>query len=179
VSRIGKKAIVVGSAVKFRSDDAKVYIGGQKGELEAIIPKGIRVEFDSGSRNIVVLNNGGGSAMQGLVRALLANMVIGVTSGFERKLEIHGVGYQASVKLGKISLNVGFSKPVELNFPSGVSVNCPDSTHIIVAGCDKQSVGQFAATIRAVRPPEPYKGKGIRYTGEFVRRKAGKAFGAK
>jgi large subunit ribosomal protein L6 len=119
-------------------------------------------------------------ALHGLTRSLIANMVEGVTNGYTRRLEIQGVGYQVQLKKANtVALQVGYANQVVLEAPPGVTVTVPDATHIVIAGADKQAVGQFAATVRKVRPPEPYKGKGIRYEGEIVRRKAGKAFGSK
>ena len=119
-------------------------------------------------------------ALHGLTRSLIANMVEGVTNGYTKKLEIVGVGYQAQLKAANtVALQVGFANQIVLEAPPGVSVVVPDATHITISGADKQAVGQFAAVVRKVRPPEPYKGKGIRYEGEVVRRKAGKAFGSK
>ena len=117
-------------------------------------------------------------AFHGLTRALLQNMVVGVTKGYEKKLEIVGVGYLAAVQGQSLQLRVGFANEVHKVIPQDLDVSCPDQTHIVVKGCDKQMVGQFAAEVRAVRKPEPYKGKGIRYVDEYVRRKAGKAVGA-
>ncbi len=114
-------------------------------------------------------------ALHGLSRALLNNMVVGVSDGFRKELEIHGVGYRASLKGSNIELLVGYSHPVEVEAPEGITFEVPDQTKIVVSGIDKEQVGQVAADIRKVRPPEPYKGKGIRYVGEYVRRKAGKA----
>ena len=115
-------------------------------------------------------------ALHGLTRALVNNMVTGVTEGFSRKLEIHGIGYSAKIQGDKLVMQVGYSHPVEVKIPEGLSVECPDATHMVVTGIDKQAVGQLAADIRSYRKPEPYKGKGIRYEGEVIRRKAGKAF---
>jgi len=118
-------------------------------------------------------------ALHGLTRTLIANMVTGVQEPFVKKLEIQGVGYNATVSNNELALQVGFANTVRLPIPEGVNCVLPDQTHIVVSSCDKQAAGQFAANVRRVRPPEPYKGKGIRYDGEHVRRKAGKAFGAK
>ena len=118
-------------------------------------------------------------ALHGLTRSLVNNMVVGVSQGYVKKLEIQGVGYQAQLKGKQVALQVGFANQIILDPPPGVSVTLPDPTHIIVTGTDKQAVGQFAAELRKARPPEPYKGKGVRYEGEVVRRKAGKAFGSK
>ena len=117
-------------------------------------------------------------AYHGLTRALIQNMVIGVTAGYEKKLEINGVGYGAKVEGAAVVLTLGFSHPVSRPIPEGVTVTCPNQTTIVIEGCDKQSVGEVAASIRRLRPPEPYKGKGIKYSDETIKRKAGKAFGS-
>ncbi len=127
---------------------------------------------------MVVTNRSGtreGKALHGLTRALVANMIEGVTKGYEKKLELQGVGYVCSLKGQTLSLRVGFANEIKKEIPAGLKVECPDQTHINVSGCDKQLVGQFAAAVRAVRKPEPYKGKGIRYVGEQIKLKPGKA----
>jgi large subunit ribosomal protein L6 len=183
MSRIGRKPIPVPAAVKVSIADSTVSIEGPKGKLSFTHKPGIGVTFDQGSRQIVVtrpdddrLNR----ALHGLTRSLVANMVEGVTNGYTKRLEIVGVGYQAQLKKANtVALQVGYANQVVLEAPPGVSVTVPDATHVVISGADKQAVGQFAAIIRDVRRPEPYKGKGIRYEGEVVRRKAGKAFGSK
>jgi len=145
-------------------------------------PEGINVEFQADSKQVVVGREGNtrqDRAFHGLTRALINNMVTGVVTPFERRLEIQGVGYQATLNNNLLALQVGFSHSVDLEVPSDVGCRLQSPTLIVLESCDRHAVGQFAANIRAVRPPEPYKGKGIRYYGEFVRRKAGKAFGAK
>jgi len=179
MSRIGKNPVAVPSGVNVDVKGRKVSVKGSKGALSIDVPSGVSVAVDGG--NIVVSRDGDGRqerALHGLVRALVANMVQGVTTGFERKLEIIGVGFGAKQAGKKLDLTVGYSRPVSLNIPEGVTIALPDATHIAVQGIDKQKVGQFAAEIRAVRKPEPYKGTGIKYEGEQIRRKAGKAFGA-
>jgi large subunit ribosomal protein L6 len=147
--------------------------------LTLVCHPNISVEFDSGAKELRVNrpnDDRQNRALHGLTRSLIANMVQGVAEPFEKRLEIVGVGYNASVNGKKLQLQVGYANTVVLPVPAGVTCEVPDATHIIVKGPDKQVVGQFAAEIRGVRPPEPYKGKGIRYQGEYVRRKAGKAF---
>jgi large subunit ribosomal protein L6 len=152
---------------------------GAKGEMTVSVHPRIQVALDG---NKLVVTRAGNErpdrALHGLTRALLNNLVTGVSAGFQKKLEIVGVGYNAEVKGKNIKLTVGFAKPVELPIPEGVVVTTPDATHILVTGVDKQKVGQFAAEVRAVRKPEPYKGTGIKYDGEQIRRKSGKAFGS-
>ena len=183
MSRIGRKPIAVPPSVKVSIADSTVSIEGPKGKLKFTHRDGIAVKFDQAARQILVSRQDDermNRALHGLTRSLVANMVEGVTNGYTKKLEIVGVGYQAQLKKANtVALQVGYANQVVLEAPSGVSVVVPDPTHITISGPDKQAVGQFAADVRKVRPPEPYKGKGIRYEGEFVRRKAGKAFGAK
>src|SRR5687768_12201649 len=177
MSRIGKAPVPVPSGVTVDVKNGKIAVKGSKGSLAIDVPAGIAVAVENGS--VVVKRDSEARqqrALHGLVRSLVANMVQGVTAGFERKLEIIGVGYGAKATDKKIDLTVGYSRPVSLNIPEGVKIVLPDATHITVTGVDKQKVGQFAAEIRAVRKPEPYKGKGIRYENEQVRRKEGKSF---
>jgi large subunit ribosomal protein L6 len=179
MSRIGKAPVPVPSGVTVDVKSGKVSVKGAKGSLAIDVPSGIAVAVENGS--VVVKRDSEARqqrALHGLVRSLVANMVQGVTAGFERKLEIIGVGFGAKATDKKIDLTVGYSRPVSLNIPEGVKIVLPDATHITVSGVDKQKVGQFAAEIRAVRKPEPYKGTGIKFEGELIRRKAGKAFGA-
>ena len=182
MSRIGKRPILVSASVKVEISGRSVLVGGPKGELVWSVPDSVVVEFDRQRSEIRVLSDGNSPkerALHGLTRAIVNNMVVGVVAPFEKKLEIQGVGYQASLNKSGLQLNVGYSHPVVLPLPAGVACALTDATHIVLQSCDKHAVGQFAAVIREVRPPEPYKGKGIRYVGEYVRRKAGKAFGTK
>jgi large subunit ribosomal protein L6 len=183
MSRIGRKPVPVPANVKVAVVDSSIKIEGPKGTLNFPYRSEMAVRFDEAGRQIVVERHDDerlSRALHGLTRSLIANMVKGVTEGFTKKLEIQGVGYQAQVKKANtISLQVGYANQVVMEAPEGVSVVTPDPTHITISGPDKQKVGQFAAEVRKVRPPEPYKGKGIRYEGETVRRKSGKAFGAK
>jgi len=153
----------------------RVMVNGPLGELSQEVPQRMKVEQQDGS--VVVsrpTDRGDDRALHGLTRSLIANMVQGVTGGFEKRLEIQGVGYRASLRGTDLELNVGFSHPVVLKAPAGITFDVPTPTEVIVKGIDKQQVGQTAAEVRKVRPPEPYKGKGIRYEGEYVRRKVGK-----
>jgi large subunit ribosomal protein L6 len=176
MSRIGKMPIEVPSGVDVKIDGQHVTVKGSKGELSRVFTD--RVDFNVGDGVITVGRDGdspSSRALHGLSRALFSNMVVGVTEGFSKELEIQGVGYRAALKGNAIELQVGFSHSVTVEAPDGISFDVPEPTKIIVTGIDKEKVGQIAADIRKVRPPEPYKGKGIRYVGEYVRRKAGKA----
>lgn len=182
MSRIGKKPIEIPGGVEVTLNGRDVSVKGPNGSLQWQVPEGITVAIDDGSKHISVTRDADSRqsrAFHGLSRALINNMVTGVVTHFEKRLEIQGVGYQATLNSGELSLQVGFSHSVDLPVPDGIDCTLASPTMIVVKGCDKHAVGQFAANIRAVRPPEPYKGKGIRYQGEHVRRKAGKAFGSK
>jgi large subunit ribosomal protein L6 len=183
MSRIGRKPIPVPPAVKVSIVDSTVAIEGPKGKLTFTHKPSVAVSFDQASRQIQVTradDERTNRALHGLTRSLVANMVQGVSTGYTKRLEIVGVGYQAQLKKANtVALQVGYANQVVLEAPPGVSVTVPDATHVVISGADKQAVGQFAAIVRDVRRPEPYKGKGIRYEGEVVRRKAGKAFGSK
>lgn len=179
MSRIGKKPVPVPAGVNITVDGTTVTVKGPKGELKRTFPREMVIERSDGE--LVVKRPSDAKrhrALHGLTRALLANMVAGVTDGYRRGLEIVGVGYRAEKKGRNLVLNVGHSHAVNYPEPAGITLSTPGPTAVLVEGIDKQQVGQVAAEIRAVRPPEPYKGKGIRYQGEQVRRKAGKA-GAK
>ncbi len=150
-------------------------INGPLGELSRDVPQRMTVEHSEGVLTVTrPTDRGEDRALHGLTRTLVANMVEGVTRGFEKRLEIQGVGYRASLRGTSLELNVGFSHPVVKEAPAGITYEVPTPTEVVVKGIDKQQVGQIAAEIRKVRPPEPYKGKGIRYAGEYVRRKVGK-----
>ena len=178
MSRIGKNPIPLPDGVTVKVEHNTSVVKGPKGEHRQHVPEGLGYEIADGMLTITRPDDTKPmKARHGLVRALIANQVTGVTKGFMKKLEIVGVGYRAQVKGKVLDLQLQFSHPVEYAIPEGVSINCPDQTHIEVSGIDKQSVGQAAAEIRAYRKPEPYKGKGIRYEGEFIVRKAGKAAG--
>ncbi|MDA0808966.1 MAG: 50S ribosomal protein L6 [Planctomycetota bacterium] len=182
MSRIGKKPIEIPANVEVSVSGREICVKGPNGTLQWQHPEGVSVVVESDSRRVTVSRDsdtGTLRAFHGLTRALVNNMVVGVVEQFEKRLEIQGVGYQATLSGGELRLQVGFSHSVDLKVPSDVDCSLVSPTLIVVKGCNKHSVGQFAANIRAVRPPEPYKGKGIRYQGEHVRRKAGKAFGSK
>jgi large subunit ribosomal protein L6 len=176
MSRIGKRPIEIPSKVAVTIDGQNVAVKGPKGELSRALPAEVLVEQE-GEKIVVTRRNETRPARQrhGLSRTLVANMVEGVSQGFQRRLEIIGVGYRAQVQGRNLVLTVGYSHPVEIQPPDGVQFAVETNTNVIVSGIDKELVGNTAARIRAVRPPEPYKGKGIRYAGEVVRRKAGKA----
>ncbi len=175
MSRIGRKPIELPSGVLVALSPGRVQVNGPLGELSQVVPA--RMQIEKTEAEIVVTrptNRGEDRALHGLTRTLVANMVEGVTKGFEKHLEILGVGYRAQLKGTELELAVGFSHPVTIKPRDGISFEVPVPTQIVVKGIDKQAVGQTAAEIRKVRPPEPYKGKGIRYQGEQVRRKVGK-----
>lgn len=178
MSRIGKKPISLPQGVEITVQDNMVTVKGPKGTLAQAIPQGITV---SKQDDQIVVERAGDSkqdrAYHGLTRALVANMVQGVSTGFERKLELVGVGYRAQLQGKKLIINIGFSHPVEVEPPEGIEFEVPAANKITVKGIDKQLVGNTAAIIRDIRRPEPYKGKGIKYENEVVRRKAGKAGG--
>ncbi len=178
MSRIGKTPIPIPSGVTVKIDGNTSVVKGPKGEHTQHVPGGLTFEENDGQLTISRSDDTKTSrSRHGLVRALIANQVLGVTEGFEKKLEIIGVGYRAAVKGKILDLQLQFSHPVNYDIPEGITITCTDPTHITVAGIDKQQVGQVAAEIRSYRKPEPYKGKGIRYVGEYVVRKAGKAAG--
>ena len=175
MSRIGRQPIQLPSGVSVSISPGRVMVNGPLGELSQQVPVRMQVEQEDGT--VVVkrpTERGDDRALHGLTRTLIANMVEGVTSGFQKRLEIQGVGYRAALRGTDLELNVGYSHSVVLKAPQGITFDVPTPTEVIVKGIDKQAVGQIAAEVRKVRPPEPYKGKGIRYRGEYVRRKVGK-----
>jgi large subunit ribosomal protein L6 len=176
VSRIGQAPIPVPDGVSVSVVGSSVTINGPRGELQRALPEKIEVSQVDGELQVTRASEQREvRALHGLVRSLLYNMVVGVTQGFEKKLEIAGVGYRASKQGNDLEVLVGFSHPVRKKAPAGIEFEVPAPTRITVKGIDKELVGQVAAEIRAIRKPEPYKGKGIRYEGEHIRRKAGKA----
>ncbi|MEX0711164.1 MAG: 50S ribosomal protein L6 [Pirellulales bacterium] len=178
MSRIGKKPLTVPPGVKVAVQGNTIAVEGPLGKLQWGFHREVDVAVGEGGKQIAVTRRSDARtarALHGLSRALIQNMLTGVTEGYEKKLEIVGVGYLAAVQKDILQLRVGFANEVHLKIPQGLTVTCPDQTHVVIKGSDKQQVGQFAAEVRAVRKPEPYKGKGIRYDGEVVRRKAGKA----
>ncbi|MGQ9870936.1 50S ribosomal protein L6 [Leptodesmis sp.] len=176
MSRIGKRPISIPNKVTVSIDGQAVAVKGPKGELSRVLPAEVEV-VQEGETILVKRRDDSRVARQrhGLSRTLVANMVEGVSQGFQRRLEIIGVGYRAQVQGKNLILNVGYSHPIQIEPPDGIQMAVENNTNVIVSGIDKEIVGNTAARIRAVRPPEPYKGKGIRYAGEVVKRKAGKA----
>ncbi len=179
MSRIGRQPVAVPDKVDVSLDGQHIRVKGPKGELELDIHPQMSVALEDGELRVTrPSDQPQDRALHGLTRALVANMVEGVTEGFARTLEIQGVGYRAELKGSSLHLALGFSHPIVFDPPAGVEIEVPNQTTVVVRGADKQAVGQAAAVIRGFRPPEPYKGKGIRYQGEQVRRKAGKTAGA-
>ena len=175
MSRIGKTPIELPAGVSVSLSPGRVMVNGPLGELSQEVPQRIAIEQADGELVVTrPTERGEDRALHGLTRSLVANMVEGVTKGFEKRLEIQGVGYRAALRGSDLELNVGFSHPVVKKAPQGIAFEVPAPTQVVVKGIDKQRVGQVAAEVRAVRPPEPYKGKGIRYAGEYVQRKVGK-----
>jgi large subunit ribosomal protein L6 len=179
MSRIGKKPVEIPAGVKISRDDSVIKVEGPKGKLSMDVPKGIDVVLGDKTAEVKRPSDGRKErSYHGLVRTLLANMVKGVSSGFEKSLEISGVGYRAEVASNTLKLVIGFSAPVEYAIPDGVQIKVDKQVNIAVSGIDKQLVGRVAAEIRSLKKPEPYKGKGIKYAGEQIRRKVGKSVGA-
>jgi large subunit ribosomal protein L6 len=180
MSRIGKRAIPIPDKVTVTIDGRTITVKGSKGELKRTLPEGVTLKQED-SQILVERINDSRMARErhGLCRTLVANMVEGVSKGYERKLEIQGVGYRAAVQGANLNLNMGYSHPVLIEPPAGIAFAVEGTTNVTVSGIDKELVGNTAAKVRAVRPPEPYKGKGIRYQGEKVRRKVGKTGGKK
>jgi len=175
MSRIGKRPIEVPAGVTVSVDPGRVSVAGPLGTLQQDVPQRMEIAQEEGVVTVTrPTERGEDRALHGLTRTLIANMVEGVTKGFEKRLEIQGVGYRAQLKGTDLELNVGYSHPVTVKPRTGITFEVPAPTQVVVKGTDKQVVGQTAAEIRKIRPPEPYKGKGIRYEGEFVRRKVGK-----
>jgi large subunit ribosomal protein L6 len=177
MSRVGRSPIPVPSGVEVRVADRHISVKGPKGTLERDLPADMTVRQDDG---VILVERPDDErrhrALHGLTRSLVNNMVVGVTEGYRKELEIVGVGYRATAQgPNRLELALGFSHPVSVDAPEGITFEVPSPTRVVVAGNDKQAVGQVAADIRRIRPPEPYKGKGVRYAGEVVRRKAGKA----
>jgi large subunit ribosomal protein L6 len=180
MSRIGKRPIPIPDKVTVTLDGRTVTVKGSKGELKRTLPEGVTVKQVEGEILVERVNESRlARERHGLCRTLVANMVEGVSKGYERKLEIQGVGYRAAVQGSNLNLNMGYSHPVLIEPPAGIAFAVEGNTNVTVSGIDKELVGNTAAKVRAVRPPEPYKGKGIRYQGEKVRRKVGKTGGKK
>jgi len=175
MSRIGRQPIEIPSGVNISLLPGRVMVNGPLGELTQQVPARMKIEQENGSITVTrPTERGDDRALHGLTRTLIANMVEGVTKGFEKRLELQGVGYRAALQGVDLRLDVGYSHSIVMKAPQGITFEVPVPTQIVVKGVDKQQVGQVAAEVRKVRPPEPYKGKGIRYEGEYVRRKVGK-----
>ena len=175
MSRIGRQPIELPTGVNVSISPGRVMVNGPLGELSQQVPTRMKVEQSDGTITVTrPTERGDDRALHGLTRTLIANMVEGVTKGYEKRLELQGVGYRAALQGADLRLDVGFSHPVVMKGRQGITFEVPVPTQIVVKGVDKQLVGQTAAEVRKVRPPEPYKGKGIRYEGEYVRRKVGK-----
>ena len=176
MSRVGRMPIDIPAGVSVSLHGPVITVKGPKGELTRTLHQDIKVSVVD---NVITVERPSDEknhrALHGLTRALVANMVIGVTEGFKKELEIVGVGYRAQMKGNKLALTLGFSHPLELEAPEGIKIECPSATSIVISGANKEHVGEFAAKVRGYRLPEPYKGKGIKYVGEHIRRKAGKA----
>ena len=175
MSRIGRKPIEIPDGVEIDVKPGAVTVKGPKGELNQVVSREMKVAVDDGALTVErPTDRGEHRALHGLTRSLIANMVEGVTDGFERRLEIQGVGYRANLRGKDLEMALGYSHPVSIEAPAGIEFEVPQPTRVIVKGIDKQMVGELAANIRKQRPPEPYKGKGVRYRGEHVARKVGK-----
>lgn len=175
MSRVGSSAITIPADVTLSQDGGVVVVKGKKGELTTALHSDVELSV---AENVVTLkparDTRQAKALWGTMRSNLSNMVVGVSEGFSRKLEINGVGYRAAVQGTKLVLTLGYSHPVEMEVPAGLTVNVENNTNIMIAGADKQLLGQFASEVRAKRPPEPFKGKGVKYADEFIVRKEGK-----
>ena len=176
MSRIGKKPIAIPAGVEVKVDGSKVTVKGPKGTLESTFNHEINIALE-GNEIIVTrpTDDKNHRALHGLTRTLIHNMVEGVTNGYSKTLEIQGIGYRVQKQANTVVFTIGYSHPVVVEEPEGIKLDCPNQTTVVVSGCDKQRVGQLAAEIRGKKPPEPYHGKGIRYAGEYVRIKEGKA----
>jgi large subunit ribosomal protein L6 len=178
MSRIGRQPIPILDGVKIAVDGRCVSVEGPKGKLQWEHRPEVSVELDEDGKNVLVTRHREdrlSRSFHGLTRSLINNMIVGVKEGYEKRLEVVGVGYLAAVQGNILQLRVGYANEINKVIPDGLEVTCPDQTHVVVRGCDKQQVGEFAAEVRAIRKPEPYKGKGVRYQGEQVKLKPGKA----
>jgi len=175
MSRIGKKAVQIPAGVTLTQDGQKVTVKGSKGELNFTLPAAVTGKLEGEEFTVKpVVEDNTGRSMWGMSRTMIANMVEGVTNGFSKELELQGVGYRAQMKGNTLNMQLGYSHDINFETPEGIKIEAPKATTVIVSGIDKQAVGQTAAKIREFRKPEPYKGKGVRYLGEYVRRKEGK-----
>ncbi len=179
MSRLAKKPIMIPSGVECKFQNQVVTVKGAKGTLTKEMPKGISIAISGNELSVTIDESQLDYAMWGLHHAIVMNMIKGVTQGFQKKLSLVGVGYRANLKGDTLELSLGFSHPSLVKIPSGIKVTVDKNVAILVEGCDTQLVGQFAANVRSIRPPEPYKGKGVRYENEVVRKKAGKTAKAK
>ena len=175
MSRVANNPVAVPSGVEIKLDQSSLSVKGSKGKLDLLIHNLVEISFDDGTLTFTARNSSKESrAMSGTFRSLVNNMVVGVDKGFEKKLVLNGVGYRAKAAGKTLNLTLGFSHPVDYTLPEGVTAETPSQTEVVIKGIDKQLVGQVASEIRAFRPPEPYKGKGVRYADEYVRRKEAK-----
>jgi large subunit ribosomal protein L6 len=175
MSRIGKKPVAVPTGVTAKVEGQRVAVKGAKGELSFTVPDDVAVKFEDGAISVDPRNETkSAQAMWGMARSIISNLVTGVTTGYEKRLEITGVGYKAAVQGKNLQLSLGYSHDITFAIPAGVTITTPRPVEIAIAGIDKRQVGQVAAEIRGLRPPEPYKGKGVKYAGEFIFRKEGK-----
>jgi large subunit ribosomal protein L6 len=175
VSRIGNKVVVLPQGVEVKQSGNEITVKGPKGELTRTFSEDIKMNIEGNEVTFTRPNDSKEmKTIHGTTRAIFHNMVVGVSEGFQKALELIGVGYRAQLQGSKLVLNVGYSHPVEITAPAGITFEVPSNTQVVVKGISKEAVGEIAANIRGVRPPEPYKGKGIRYVGEYVRRKEGK-----
>jgi len=176
MSRIGKKPLAVPAGVKIETKDERVFVEGPKGKLSRPLSDRITIEIKD---NLLFVKRETDTkqdkAFHGLYRALISNMIVGVTEGYTKQLEIIGVGFKAQIQGNNLTMQLGFSHPVNFPIPEGITIEVPKATQIVVKGIDKEQVGEIASEIRMVRPPEPYKGKGVRFAGEYVKKKVGKA----
>ena len=175
MSRVANNPVALPSGVEVKLSGQDLSVKGAKGQIEFVIHNSVALIQEEGELKVSAKDEDrGAKAMAGTMRAIVQNMVTGVTEGFEKRLELQGVGYRAQAQGNKLTMQVGFSHPVEYNLPEGISAETPSQTEIVISGVDKQRVGQVCAEIRSFRPPEPYKGKGVRYAGEYVKRKEAK-----
>jgi large subunit ribosomal protein L6 len=177
MSRIGGKPIEVPSGITLQADASMVTVKGPKGTLQIPLPRGISLEKQDG-HYLTRMENDEQEALRGLIRAEVGNAIVGVSQGFEKQLDIVGIGYRAEVKGKSVVFTLGYSHPIDFPIPEGISISVDKQNHLVVKGIDRRLVGQVSANIRGLRPPDPYKNKGVRYTGERLKKKAGKAAGA-
>lgn len=176
MSRLGKKPVAIPKEVKIEIKDKTIFIEGPKGKLNYCLSDRVTIEIKDGQLQVIrVADTKMDRAFHGLTRALILNMLKGVTEGYVKEMEIQGVGYRAAVQGNVLNMQLGFSHPINFPIPEGIKIEAPKNTQVIIRGIDKEKVGEVAAKIRAICPPEPYKGKGIRFAGEYIKKKVGKA----